>query len=690
MHHVLDPQRAARLQSLVRSGVDGVDGALLDADRIADHVLSPSLEGAVADLGLERAVFTAPTRIPLPTTYHLDVAAFENALRAELTGTLTGGAYRLRRSGETVFEGTWAQARRPEDPAGAPALAWTLTGRMHVASVSKLVTAIALVRALADRGLSPDAPIAPWLPAYWAPGPNIGLLTFAHLMNHTSGLGRAGESASDLPLMRDRVEGGTAGVGTALYSNLNFGLCRILVATLTGDVAVGMHVGLGLDDVLWDSATLASYVRFVETRVFAPSGVAGGGLVHQDAHALGYPWPGAVPGWASGDLRSWSGGVGWHLSVDEVLRVLGTLRRGGAILPEPAVRTMLDRGFGVDGPIATRGGRIDQKLGWWTSGTRVQQSLAWFLPEDMELVVLANSGQGAANVHLAGRVSTIYSECLRPQYHFPTDPVAVPAFVYGVEPDGDLLWYRHDGAETGGGAGTWRGPARVGVGWGSALHVVPGGGDVLYVVDAGGLLWWYQHRAFNTGDGLERADSWAERRLVGRGWGGFRTIFSGGDGVLYAVDAEGRLQWYRHHGVATGAGLDVPGSWSGPHEVGTGWGTARHLFSAGDGILYAVMPDGVLRWYRHVGHADGRGLGSPGAWAGPVDVGTGWGDVTAVFSKGDGIIYAVMPDGTLRWFRHEGFRTGAVQWQGPVQVGHGWESLHPVLALLPRQPSPVR
>ncbi|NUU17809.1 serine hydrolase [Cellulomonas humilata] len=691
MAYTLDQHQVAQLRELVGAGIDGIGDVALDVDRVAVHELNPQIAGVVADLGLTGVSVTAPPRIPLPTPYHLDVRAFESALRSELSASVAGCAYELRQGGRTVFSGSVQDARMAGDStAGVPAVPWTTQERMHVASCSKLVTAIAMTRVLAEHGVAASTPVAAYLPDYWVRGPNVGRITFAQLMTHTSGLGTAATTDSDFLLMKSRVADGVAVAPAYLYQNVNFGLCRILIATVNGDVSPAMRVGLGLDDVVWDSATLNAYVAYVEQNVMGPAGVSGTELGYRVGHALGYPFPRKIPGFASGDLRSWVGGVGWHLSVDELLRVMGTLRRAGTILSPAAAEVMLGRTFGVDSVISTRAGVIYEKTGWWVDGVRIQHSVALFLPEDMELVILANSGFGVPNANMLGRVSALYQECLKEKPRFPSGPTVVPAFVYGIEPDGDLVWYRHDGAETGGGIATWRGPANVGVGWGTAAHVFPAGGDALYLIDTEGRLWWYEHKGFTIGDGLGTPDGWAGPRQVGHGWGDVARVFSGGDGVIYIVDTEGRLLWYRHHGVASGEGLETPGSWSGPREVGVGWGTALHLFSTGGGVIYAVMPDGTLRWYRHDGFVDGRGLDSPGAWSGPVDVGSGWADVTQVFSRGAGVIYAVMPDGTLRWFCHDGYRTGAVQWRGPVDVGTGWDAFSTVFALLPREPSPVR
>jgi hypothetical protein len=56
------------------------------------------------------------------------------------------------------------------------------------------------------------------------------------------------------------------------------------------------------------------------------------------------------------------------------------------------------------------------------------------------------------------------------------------------------------------------------------------------------------------------------------------------------------------------------------------------VFSRGDGIIYPIADDGILRWLKHNGFRTGAGLETPGAWEGPKDVGRGWGEVMHVFA----------------------------------------------------------
>jgi hypothetical protein len=189
--------------------------------------------------------------------------------------------------------------------------------------------------------------------------------------------------------------------------NMNFGLCRILIATINGNV----NKDLLLPDPAWDILTISAYAAYVATKVFSPAGVSGPSLSHPNASAFAYSFP-PLNGWNSGDLRTVSGGAGWHISVDELLKVMGTFRRKRTIMSTGKAQNLLDSGFGIDVVQDTPAGRLYNKNGLWQDSDgalgRVEQSLAYFLPEDMEMIVLANSPIGVQKKFFRTIVSDIY------------------------------------------------------------------------------------------------------------------------------------------------------------------------------------------------------------------------------------------------------------------------------------------
>jgi hypothetical protein len=267
--------------------------------------------------------------------------------------------------------------------------------------------------------------------------------------------------------------------------------------------------------------------------------------------------------------------------------------------------------------------------------------------------------------------------------------VAAKTVLYAVHENGDLLWYRHEGRDQG--TADWVGGNRVGNGW-RFRHVFGGGDGIIYAVTdmrldptngrwIGGRLLWYRHEGRNDGTG---AWAGASGRQVGKGWN-FKHVFAGDNGVIYAIQDNGDLLWYRHDGRADGSGAWAAGGTG--QKVGNSW-NFRHVFSGGDGVIYAIKELGLdpttgrrtggdLLWYRHDGYADGRA-----AWAAQSGktVGKSW-HFKQVFSAGDGIIYAVQDNGDLLWYRHDGRADGSPAFAAGsgTKVGSGW-SFKQVLA----------
>ena len=175
---------------------------------------------------------------------------------------------------------------------------------MHVASLSKIVTAIAMTKLLNDKGMSYDTPIIDFLPGYWSKGPSVNMITFKQLMTHKSGLAFGNNSSrSDYEFMKEQIAAGTTHLGQYSYQNMNFGLCRILISTINGNIPVDLF-RLPFADLIWDLVTLSAYQAYVKANVFSPSGVTGPTLYHEPADALAYNFPVSGNGWNSGDLTT--------------------------------------------------------------------------------------------------------------------------------------------------------------------------------------------------------------------------------------------------------------------------------------------------------------------------------------------------------------------------------------------------
>lgn len=261
-------------------------------------------------------------------------------------------------------------------------------------------------------------------------------------------------------------------------------------------------------------------------------------------------------------------------------------------------------------------------------------------------------------------------------------PGARPAYIYGVLPDGTLKWYRHDGR--GRGSSEWQGPRDITTGLQGLKQVFAGGDDdEFYTIAPNGTLKWYEHSFTDTASDLPTKGD-AVPQNVGNGWQNFKHVFSVGAGTIYAVAQDGSLKWYRYERTL----IYGEKPWEGPKDVGSGWGNFKSVFSTGEGVIYAITQEGKLLWHKHNFYKYGVGSEAQGgqgqaAWEGPKEVGRGWQNFKHVFSSGDGIIYAVTKEGKLLWYKHQGFLTGSNIWLGPREVGRaGWENFEHVFALL--------
>jgi CubicO group peptidase (beta-lactamase class C family) len=245
-----------------------------------------------------------------------------------------------------------------------------------------------------NTGVMFDAPIINYLPGYWIKGPNVDQITFKNLLTHTSGIS---SGATDYLSMREVIENGVTDIWTYVYANMNFSLCRILLAVLNGNIAVDFDFApntMQHRGTVWDSVTTEAYLQFVEANIFGPSG-SNGHIIHQFGDAIAYDYPSAPGdfGWDDGDCTTWAGAAGWHMSVNQLMDVMGTVRRGGNILSTQDAADMLYLGFGIDWTLtAPNGDILYAKNGWdWDGAGHVEQGVLCYLPDDLELVVFANS-----------------------------------------------------------------------------------------------------------------------------------------------------------------------------------------------------------------------------------------------------------------------------------------------------------
>lgn len=256
-----------------------------------------------------------------------------------------------------------------------------------------------------------------------------------------------------------------------------------------------------------------------------------------------------------------------------------------------------------------------------------------------------------------------------------------PIWVYAIQYDGRLRWYRKDSITS-----NWYEPKVFSISWQHTLDVFPAGGNRFFSVEANGDLYWFEHHGFNDG----RDDILGPFR-VDTGWNQFSKRFSGNDGLIYAIQPDGTLLWYRYKNFRHGQLGDTLDS---PKVVGSGWSQFRQVFSQGQGVIYAVEADGTLLWYLHKGFEDGSN-----SWTGPKIVGSAWEQFSTILPVGWGVILAIKSDGSMLRYKHVNYLEGvsltgrgvtaqmSALWEGPLEIGSGFFGFHQIFALLPESTS---
>ena len=358
----------------------------------ADHEEEKQLNGISAIPA--RKVVIKPQQ---PAKPKLNVTKMGEDMHAALKDNVRGYAFQVRKGGNPIYTLIWEWSRSPNQGGKG----WTLDTRMHVASVSKLLTAVGVTRMLDERNLPFDTKIGSYLPSHWSVGSNSANITFKELLTHRAGFNEA-HHGGDYATFKDQIADGVPANSSPVYTNGAFSIMRVLNATMTGVVPKNatFNVPPAQRDAIWDIVTQDAFQNYMNAKVFAPSSVTGITSTGNANSALAYSTKGDGNGWDSGDLDTQIGGAGFRVSVNDVLNVMGTFRRKGTIVSAAKAQASLDASLGIDRIDDTPAGKMYLKNGWWGGGGKdganwhVEQAVAAYLPDDMEAVVLVNSNIG--------------------------------------------------------------------------------------------------------------------------------------------------------------------------------------------------------------------------------------------------------------------------------------------------------
>jgi hypothetical protein len=169
--------------------------------------------------------------------------------------------------------------------------------------------------------------------------------------------------------------------------------------------------------------------------------------------------------------------------------------------------------------------------------------------------------------------------------------------IYAIQNDGTLVWYRHAGFATG--SGSVSAPKPINAGWGQFKRVFSAGQGVIYGIQPDGTLLWYRHQDYLTGDSNPVPAATPPAAASGT------TITSD----RLPASKAGRVVG----GKARIAETIATAHFDGPTTVGSGWADFVQVLGAGDGVVLALQSDGKLQWYKHDDYLTGTSTGASGS-----------------------------------------------------------------------------
>ena len=322
------------------------------------------------------------------------VDLFEDNIRDAFTGQSVGFTYAIAVGG--TLQRSDGVGSATVNPDGVRAM--NVNDKMHIASISKTITTIAVLRLIQDTpGLERWSSIGPYLPSGWAAGPGVWGLSFENLLVHESGFSfPANQSRFYHADLRSLIGTGVVGDPTdAVYSNSHHSLFRVIIPEVLGTEQPSAEP----DDVFY-ARVFGEYVQEV---ILDPLGITAG-IVPPATPNLYYAFPhDGTAGLGTG--ANWTftedfGAYGWYLSVIDLVNILTSLHHTEELISSGMRAVMNQEEMGYWNSRTGDKGRYLLKQGGWAytvdSVTKGVQSIAGYFPGGVSAAVIVNSRTAAA------------------------------------------------------------------------------------------------------------------------------------------------------------------------------------------------------------------------------------------------------------------------------------------------------
>ncbi|MEZ4904754.1 MAG: serine hydrolase domain-containing protein [Spirosomataceae bacterium] len=332
---------------------------------------------------------TQPTK---PSVAELMKQKLEDSLKTKEVGY----AFAIYEGTELLAQGSGGFQSRAVDPEGQKN--FTADTKLHIASMTKTLTAMAFLRVAQQYKLNTTDKIAPFLPTAWVRGAGVAQITFGDLLTHRSGITGLGSNCQNGAYtenvysgLRRLVEKGVTTRGSYCYQNANFGLFRVLIPRILGYQFTG-------NETTDDAETQKRYLAFLQQEIFTKAGI-NATIVHppgNPTYTYNFPIATTQRGWNPGDFSQTFGAYGVYLTATEAGKIYATAlsSANNAVLPNTLSDSLLAKDLGVY-KVAGQAGTAYYHDGWWYSGLSSSgQGLRtiWMkLPNNITCVLFVNA-----------------------------------------------------------------------------------------------------------------------------------------------------------------------------------------------------------------------------------------------------------------------------------------------------------
>ena len=264
-------------------------------------------------------------------------------------------------------------------------IGYTIQNRKSVHSMSKTITAAAMIHALNKFNVDLNASISPYFPERWNLNVLVNGITFKQLMSHISGLRGIRDSLHE---MKAYLEAGNFSFKGAIndgklgerYANVNYTLMRLLIPMVDPELNATLNSQYNIGgDAAFDVLAATSYIEYVRENILIANEIS------DDVAPLIWDNPAintyhynyenqSAEGYIHTNQTLFTGAGGWYMNTEEYSAFLAFLLHGeipginledminghlgfftGTRLDEEIYRHNGASGFDPDG----RGGRAD-------------------------------------------------------------------------------------------------------------------------------------------------------------------------------------------------------------------------------------------------------------------------------------------------------------------------------------------